>query len=66
MAELDTERDNFSPTTHHNNGLIATPTEFDFEVDEQMQDHDLLLHHVVQHDHELYAFESSLSEILGV
>ncbi len=59
MAELDTEK--FSKHT-----ITPTPEDLDFDVDPSMEDHDMLLHHVVQHDHELYALDSSLSELLGV
>ncbi len=59
MAELDPEKQQYS-------ALIQTPEDLDFEVDPTMEDHDMLLHHVVQHDHELYAIDSSLTEMLGV
>ncbi len=59
MADFDTEK-------QHPTQLTPTPTDLNFEVDPSMEDHDMLLHHVVQHDHEMYAFDSSLNELLGV
>ncbi len=59
MAELDTPRMQY-------NEIIPTPQHHDFEVDTEMSDHDMLLHHVAQNDHELYALDCCLGEILGV
>ncbi|MFI3328010.1 MAG: hypothetical protein SNH79_04725 [Rikenellaceae bacterium] len=36
------------------------------EVQHDMDDHEMLLHHVTQHDHELYALDCALCDILGV
>lgn len=62
MANIDTEREQYT----HTAGLSATPSGFDFEVDPQMDDHDLLIHHVAEHDSELYALDCCLGEMLGV
>ncbi|MFI3258770.1 MAG: hypothetical protein R3Y16_01600 [Rikenellaceae bacterium] len=43
--------------------LTPTPENFDFEVDHQMEDHDLFLTHVAQEDSELYALDCCMSEI---
>lgn len=62
MTKLDT------PQEHYNtqqSTLISTPAEFDFAIDHTMDDHDLMLHHVAQHDPELYAMDCCLAEMLG-
>ncbi len=38
----------------------------DVEIDTEMNDHDMLIHHVAQYDHDLYALDCCLSEILNV
>lgn len=36
------------------------------QIDSSMSDHDMFLQHVAQHDHELYALDCCLSDILSV
>ncbi len=60
MTELDTTQNHFSDNS---SALLATPESFDFELDHSMSDHDLLLHHVVEHDHSLYALDCCLGEL---
>lgn len=36
------------------------------DIDSNMSDHDMLMNHVAQQDHELYALDCCLSEILNV
>ncbi len=62
MAELDSKNKTSRPT----NTLLATPESFDFEVDEAMEDHDMLYHHVAQGDHELYAMDCCLSDMMSI
>ncbi len=35
------------------------------EIQHDMDDHDMLLQHVTQNDHELYAIDCALCDILG-
>ncbi len=46
MTKIDTEQ-NF------HNEIMPTPEHHDFEVDAAMDDHEMLLQHVAQNDHEL-------------
>lgn len=59
MTNIDTEQ-------MYNNEILPTPEHHDFEVDDAMEDHDMLLQHVTQHDHELYALDCCLGEIMSV
>ncbi|MFI3305693.1 MAG: hypothetical protein R3Y68_04180 [Rikenellaceae bacterium] len=59
MAEIDTERENYTQ-------LLQTPAELDFVIDESHSDDELILHHVAQHDHELYGMDCSLTDLFGV
>ncbi len=56
MADIDTERESYSQ-------LLETPSEFDFAIDESHSDDDLMIHHVAQHDHELYSLDCAMSEL---
>ncbi|MFR9620505.1 MAG: hypothetical protein SNH63_04690 [Rikenellaceae bacterium] len=57
MGKIDTEQEYYNQNTD----ALATA-----EISDQMSDHDMLLHHVTQHDHELYMLDCCLSEILNV
>lgn len=59
MAEIETQLEHFTPQHLESDPLLSTP------VSEEMSDHDMLLHHVTQHDHELYALDCCLSEMFG-
>ncbi len=59
MAEIDTEQENYTQ-------LQPTPNDFDFAIDESHTDQDLMIHHVAQHDPELYGLDCELSELLNV
>ncbi len=60
MADIDTSLEQFTPKHLSEDGILSTP------VNDEMDDHDMILHHVTQHDASLYALECCLSEILGV
>ncbi|MFI3288991.1 MAG: hypothetical protein SNH55_06310 [Rikenellaceae bacterium] len=60
MAESDTQLEHFTPQHLENDPLLSAP------INEQMSDHDMLLHHVTQHDPELYAMDCCLSDMFGI
>lgn len=57
MGNIDTEHELYDDQSD----MLAS-----LNIDPNMSDHDMLMHHVAQHDHELYALDCCLSEILNV
>ncbi len=53
MGQVDTERENWYVASEDIAG----------DIDSEMQDHEMLLHHVTQHDAELYALDCSLCDL---
>ncbi len=60
MAQIDTQMEHFTPEHLESDTLLSTP------VTESMTDEDMMLHHVSQGDHELYALHCCLSELMEV
>lgn len=57
MAQIDTQLEHFNEQHLEGDKHLSTP------VTEEMTDDDMMLHHVTQYDHELYALDCCLSEL---
>lgn len=58
MAELDTTFEHFTPEGSQQEEMLATP------INEEMEDHDFMMHHVAQGDAGLYALDCCLRDLL--
>ncbi len=65
MAQLDTKTERTAQTQTAQNTLEQSAP-LDTHIEPDMDDHEMLLHHVTQHDPELYALDCALCDILGV
>ncbi len=57
MANIDTELEHITPQHLEADPLLSAP------IGKEMSDHDMLLSHVTQQDHELYALDCCLGEL---
>lgn len=56
MAQIDTQMEHFTPQHLENDPLLSAP------ITDEMSDEDLMLGHVSQGDHELYALHCLLCD----